>query len=177
MKDEANGISQNHPLRKLFRSVADWTLSQASLLDKDLLLYLSDFLIHFIYTNNLNKLKGKEGKNLEYLVDMCEGVGEAPRSHKKAHYQQIGDHTLFMLGMVPESLTRGKRTISPSYYADTGRRNYMAASQLEEDEGATVVFRKLSERYERCVVSLNWVRDYINDPFYQFMLRQDGITP
>ena len=26
-------------------------------------------------------------------------------------------------------------------------------------------------------VSLNWVRDYTNDPFYQFVLRQYGITP
>jgi hypothetical protein len=98
MKDEANGISQNHPLRKLFRSVADRALSQASLSDKDLLLYLSDLLIHFICMNKLYKLKAQEGKSVEYLVDMCEGVGEAPRSHKKAHYQQIGDHTLFMLG-------------------------------------------------------------------------------
>ncbi len=81
-----------------------------------------------------------------------------------------------MLGMFPESLARGKRTISKSYYTDTGRRSYMAASQLEVDEGATVVFRKLAEKYERCVLSLNWVREYTNEPFYQFMLRQYGIT-
>ena len=40
-----------------------------------------------------------------------------------------------------------------------------------------MVFRKLAEEYERCVVSLNWVREYTNDPFYQFMLRQYRITP
>ena len=115
MKFEANGIPKNHPLRKLFGGVADRALSQASLADQDLLLYLSDLLIHFIHVSNLYKLKDKEGKSLEYLVDMCEGVSEAPRSHKKVHYQQIGDHTLFMLGMFPESLTRGKRTLSHSY--------------------------------------------------------------
>ena len=177
MKDEANSIPKNHPVRKLFRGVADRALSQSSLSDKDLLLYLSDLLIHCIYMKNLYKLKDKDGRSLEYLVDMCEEVSEAPRSQKKLHYQQIGDHTLFMLGMFPESLTRGKRTIPTSYYADTGRRSYMAASQLEVDEGATVVFRKLAEKYERCVLSLNWVREYTNDPFYQFMLRQYGITP
>ena len=177
MKFEANGIPKNHPLRKLFGGVADRALSQASLADQDLLLYLSDLLIHFIHVSNLYKLKDKEGKSLEYLVDMCEGVSEAPRSHKKVHYQQIGDHTLFMLGMFPESLTRGKRTLSHSYYVDTGRRSYLAASQLEVDQDATVVFRKLAEEYERCVVSLNWVREYTNDPFYQFMLRQYRITP
>ena len=177
MEYEANSISKHHPVRKLFHGVADRALTQSSLTDKDLLDYLTDLLMHFINVNHLYEIKDKDGNSLEYLVDMCEGVSEAPRSHKKVHYQQIGDHTLFMLGMFPESLTRGKRTLSHSFYADTGRRSYIAASQLEVDEGTTVVFRKLAEKYERCVVSLKWVREYTHDPFYQYMLRQYGITP
>ena len=79
--------------------------------------------------------------------------------------------------MFPESLTRRKGTLSHSYYADTGRRSYIAASQLEVDEGTTVVFRKLAAKFERCVLSLKWVRECTHDPFYQYMLRQYGITP
>ena len=62
--------------------------------------------------------------------------------------------------------------ISHSYYADTGRRSYQVASELERNVDTTVVFKKLAEKFERCVLSLNWVREYTTDPFYQYMLRQ-----
>ena len=107
---------------------------------------------------------------------MIEVATEAPRSRKKECYQQIGDHTLFILGMFPESLTYGKRTLSHSYYVDTGRSSYRVASELEPNTESTVVFKKLADKYERCVLSINWIRKYTNDPFYQYMLRQFGMT-
>jgi len=176
MTSKNGKIPENHPLKKLFRCVADRALTQSSIPDKDLLFYLSDMLLQFMYIENLYALKDECGKRLEYLVDMFEVASEAPRSRKKAHYQQIGDHTLFILGMFPESLSYGKRMLSHSYYADTGRRSYLAASALEADVETTVVFKKLADKYERCVLSLNWVREYTRDPFYQYMLRQFGIT-
>ena len=42
---------------------------------------------------------------------------------------------------------------------------------MEKPE-STIVFRKLSEQFEQCVVGLNWVKLYINDPFYQYMFRE-----
>ena len=176
MRSKDRELPENHPLKKHFRRVADRALTQSAIPDKDLLFYLSDMLLQFTYIENLYALKDESGKRLEYLVDMFEVAPQAPRSRKKAHYQQIGDHTLFILGMFPESLTYGKRMLSHSYYADTGRRSYMAASELEADLETTVVFKKLADKYERCVLSLNWVREYTRDPFYQYMLRQFGIT-
>ena len=176
MTYEAHSSSDNHPVKKLFRSVADRALTQSSIPDKDLLLYLSDMLMHFMYVENLYKLKDENGERLGYLAEMLEVAMEAPRLRKKEYYQQIGDHTLFILGMFPESLTYGRRTLSHSYYVDTGRRSYMAASQLEPDIESTVVFKKLADKYERCVLSINWVRQYTSDPFYQYMLRQFGVT-
>jgi len=78
--------------------------------------------------------------------------------------------------MFPENLHRGKRILSHSYYADTGRQSYLVASQLERNVETTVVYKKLAEKYERCVLSLTWVREYTTDPFYQYMFRQFGIT-
>ncbi len=156
--------------------MADRALNQSSIPDTDLLLYLSDMLAHFMYVDNLYKLKDENGERLGYLGEMLEVAMEAPRSIKKTFYQQIGDHTLFILGMFPESLTYGRRTLSHSYYADTGRRSYIAASELEADSESTVVFKKLADKYERCVLSINWIREYTNDPFYQYMLRQFGMT-
>ena len=86
------------------------------------------------------------------------------------------EHTLYMLGMFHERLTYGRRTRSHCYYADTGRRSYIAASELEADSESTVVFKKLADKYERCVLSINWNREYTHDPFYQYMLRQFGMT-
>ncbi len=169
-------VPNNHPVKKLFLSVADRALTQSSIPDKDLLFYLSDMLTHFMYMDNLYKLKDDNGERLGYLAEMLEVALEAPRSRKKDCYQQIGDHTLFILGMFPESLTYGRRTHSHSYYVDTGRRSYKVASELEPDTESTVVFKKLADKYERCVLSINWVRQYTSDPFYQYMLRQFGVT-
>ena len=165
-------IPENHPVRRLFRGLADRALNQSSLSDKDLLLYLSDLLVSFIYVENLYKLKDDRGKRLEYLIDMLEIAADAPQHRKKGYYQHIGDYSLFILGMFPESLAYGRRMISHSYYADTGRRSYMVASELERNVESTVVFRKLAGKFERCVLSLNWVREYVTDPFYQYMLHQ-----
>lgn len=165
-------VPQNHPLRRVFRSLTDRALTQSSLPDKDLLLYITDLLIDFMYIENLYRLQDKDGRRLEYLIDMLEVAGEAPSSRKKVHYKQIGDYALFVLGMFPENLSYGRRTIPQSYYADAGRRSYAVASELERDLEATVVYRKLAEKFERCVLSLHWVREYTTDPFYQYMLRQ-----
>lgn len=78
--------------------------------------------------------------------------------------------------MFPQSLSRPRRAIPKSYYTDTGKRCYLAASELEPDTGNTIVFRKLADRFDQCVVSLNWVREYTTDPFYRYMFREFGIT-
>ena len=35
---------------------------------------------------------------------------------------------------------------------------------------------KLSDQFEQCVVGLNWVKHYINDPFFQYMFREFNVT-
>ena len=169
-------LPDNHPLKRLFLNLTDRALTQSSLEDRDILLYLSDLLIHFMHIENLYKLRDEGGRRVEYLVDMLRRAQEAERNHRKSYYQHIGDYSLFILGMFPEHLARSRRVRDHSYYADTGRRSYMAAGELEGDVQRTVVFRKLAEKFERCVLSLNWVREYTTDPFYQYMLRQFRIT-
>ena len=169
-------LPENHPLKKLFRNLTDRALTQSSLTDRDILFYLSDLLIDFMYIENLYKLKDGTGKEVEYLTDMLQKAQEAGQSKEKSYYKHIGDHSLFILGMFPEHLARGKRILSLSYYSDTGRQSYIAASQLERDVRSMAVFRKLAEKFDRCVLCLNWVREYTTDPFYQYMLRQFGVT-
>jgi len=85
--------------------------------------------------------------------------------------------TLFNLGLFPENLTYGHRTVSPDYYAEAGRRSYTIVADMDSSSNhSPTVYRKLSEQFERCVVGLNWVKVYINDPFYQYMFREFHIT-
>jgi len=168
-------LPENHPVKKLFRNLTDRALTRSSLTDRDILFYLTDLLTQFIAVENLYQMKDEEGRPLMYLIDMIEKADQASRSERKDRYKHIGDYSLFILGMFPESLSYGRRAISQSYYMDTGRRSYMVASELESDDQEVVVLRKLAEKYERCVLSLNWVREYTTDPFYQYMFRQFGI--
>lgn len=169
-------LPQNHPIRRLFRTLADRAMTQSAVADKDILLYLSELLLDFMWTENLYRLKDEDGRPLLYLVDMLEKASNLPRRQRKGCYKQIGDYTLFSLGFFPERLNYGRRSLPQSYYSDTGRRSYLAASQLEGNVDATHTYRKLADKYERCVLSLNWVREYTTDPFYQYMFRQFGVT-
>jgi hypothetical protein len=173
MKNAAE-YPDNHPLKQLFRSFTERGLAQASLRDQDLLLYLADLLVDFMFIENLYRMRDEDGNRLESLVDMIRQASEADMPSRKHYYKHLGDYSLFMLGMFPEYISRSRRAFSPSWYEDTGRIGYHVAGELESQWSRTMVFRKLSDKFDRCVVSLHWVREYTHDPFYQFMFRQFG---
>ena len=169
-------VSKNHPIRQLFFVLAERGLEQAKLQDKDILLYLADLMVDFLFVENVYRMKDTDGKRITYLVDMFTLATDAEMPDKKEYYKHIGDYSLFMLGMFPESLERPRRVLSPSYYSESGRMGYHVAGELENRSWQTVVYRKLAERFEQCVFSLNRVRDYTHDPFYQLMLREFRVT-
>ncbi len=168
-------IPENHPAKRLFRNLTDRALTQTSLTDRDIHVYLSDLLLEFMSVDALYP-SDPDGKRIEYLVDMIQLAKGAPVRQRKRHFKHIGDFSLFILGMFPESLSRGRRSIPRSYYVDTGRRGYLMASHLESDSGSTRVYRKMADKFDPCVRSLNWVREYTSDPFYQYLLRQFHVT-
>jgi hypothetical protein len=164
-------IPAHHPVRAMFRTLTERGMRQSNLSDAELHGYLSDLLVEFIHTENLFKLRDESGQRLEYVVDMLEKAETSTSVDKREIYKHVGDFTLFILGLFPESLSRSRRCLGLDYYADQGRRSYMILSELEV-RSAVALFRKLSEQFESCVYGLNWVRNYINDPFYQYMLRE-----
>ena len=169
-------IPESHPVRKLFEKLADRALTQTSLPDRDVHRYVSSLLLQFIHADSLYQLKSEDGTRVQYLVDMLQLAKGASRSGKRELYKYIGDYTLFILGMFPESLSHGRRMIPHSYYVDTGRMSYRAASDLSRNSASIMLFRKMADLYNPCVKSINWVRKYTHDPFYQYMFRQFGIT-
>src|SRR6476646_3001451 len=169
-------ITANHPIRALFQQLTERGMGQLNLHDPDTIQYITNLLTEFVQIENLYRFKDESGRRLEYLFEMLTQCsrGMSPAMRRDC-YKHLGDLTLFNLGLFPESLSYGHRTVSPDYYAETGRRSYTIVAQMDASS-RTRVYRKLSEQFQQCVVGLNWVKLYINDPFYQYMFRQFDIT-
>jgi hypothetical protein len=171
-----NSIPEAHPVKKLFHDLTGRALGQASLHDKDIHFYLSNLLVDFISIDNLYRTANDGERQSEYLIDMLQQANDVGMPEKKDAYRHVGDFSLYMLGMFPEYIGRRRSALSASYYSDFGRIGYQAAGDLESDSWRIRMYRKLAERFESCVESLHWVREYTTDPFYQYMLREFNIT-
>ena len=169
-------IPETHQVRHLFLTLAERGMSQLTPTDQQLVQYLADLLTEFVHVDNLKRIADGSGERLEYFSEM---LGETMRQVlpevRRAHFKHIGDVALFELGMFPEHLTYGRRLVSPSFYVEQGRRSYYLAAESEYDREAAIL-RKLSEQFETCVSTLNWVRTYTHDSFFQYMLREFDLS-
>jgi len=168
-------IPPGHPIRNLFQTLTERGLEQTRLRDPETIRYIADLLTDFIDVENLRRMKNDSGAVTNVFDMMRQAVDATTTEERRACYQHVGDVTLFSLGLFPESLTYGRQTVSPEFYAEQGRRSYQIVAALDGSR-QTIVFRKLSFEFERCVAGLNWVKLYINDPFYQYVFREFGVT-
>jgi hypothetical protein len=169
-------IPSDHPIRLFFRELTERGLSQQKLRDADTIQYVTNLLTDFVQIENMYRVHDESGRRVEHLFELLEHAGNAISAEvRRDYYKHLGDITLFNLGLFPESLTYGRRTVSPGYYAEQGRRSYYIVAEMDSSD-ATVVYRKLFDQFEQCVIGLNWVKRYINDPFYQYMFREFNIT-
>jgi hypothetical protein len=170
-------IPADHPVRVFFQQLTERGMDQLNLHDPDTIQYITNLLTEFIQIENMYRIQDESGRRLQYVFEMLtQASNEMSPSVRRDCYKHLGDLTLFNLGLFPESLTYGHHTVSPDYYAQTGRRSYTIVAEMDSPCRSTTVYRKLSEQFEQCVVGLNWVKVYINDPFYQYMFREFDIT-
>jgi hypothetical protein len=171
-----NLIPDDHPIRALFHELTERGMSQLNFHDPEMIRYITNLLTDFVDADNMYRIRDDNGQRAQYLFEMLTQASNAMSpAMRRDYYKHLGDLTLFNLGLFPESLTHGHHSVSPDYYAEAGRRSYTIVAEMNPPSGPRV-YRKLSERFEQCVVGLNWVRLYINDPFYQYMFRQFDIT-
>ncbi len=169
-------IPADHPIREFFQRLTERGMGQLNLHDPDTIQYITNLLTEFVQIENMYRVKDETGRRVQYLFDMLtQASNEMAPALRRDYYKHLGDLTLFNLGLFPENLTYGRRTVSPDYYAEAGRRSYTIVAEMDSSSG-TKVYRKLSEQFEQCVVGLNWVKVYINDPFYQYMFREFDLT-
>jgi hypothetical protein len=162
----------DHPIRKMFRSLTEMSFEQLDLRDRDLMRYVADLLVEFIHVDNLYRLRDERGKRLEHLVDMLIEVSEQGPVDERETRKHIGDYTLFIAGLYPESLMRQRRAVGPEYYIAQGKEAYRSVAEMDRAKPTETLFRKLSEHFEYCVTALNLEKTVLQDPFYQYLLRQ-----
>jgi hypothetical protein len=176
-EEKGRDIPANNPIRDLFHQLTERGMGRLNLHDPDTIQYITNLLTEFVHTENMYRIKKGSGRGEEYLFSVLDEAGTAMLpSLRRDYYKHLGDLTLFNLGLFPESLTYGHRTVSLDYYAETGRRSYTIVAEIDSSSRGTVFYRKLSQQFEQCVGGLNWVKLYISDPFYQFTFREFGIT-
>jgi hypothetical protein len=169
-------IPEDHELRRLFLTLAERGMGQLHRRDLQLVGYLANMLTEFAHFDNMNRITSDSGDRLEYLYEMfAQAALQMPPQTRYAHFKHVGDIMLFNLGLFPERFSYGRRLVSPAHYAAQGKRSYSIAAE-SNDERETVVLRKLAEYFEECVSGLNWVKEYIRNPFFQYMLREFDVT-
>jgi hypothetical protein len=156
----------------MFRALTEMSFAQLELRDRELLGYVADLLVEFVHIDNLYRLRDEHGKRLEHLLDMLLELRHQRATEERETRKHIGDYTLFIVGLYPESLTRRRRAISPEYYIAHGKESYQIVAEMDRAKPTEALFRKLSEHFESCVTALNLEKTVWQDPFYQYLLRQ-----
>jgi len=140
--------------------------------DRQVIAYVSNVLTDFVHVDNLYSLRNARGERLESVVDMLIHSDAGGQMDERETHRYIGDHCMFIVGLFPENLTRRRRAVGPEFYVEQGKRSYMLVSRIDGVRPSSALFRKMSDRFEECVVALHVEMNYLNDPFYQYLIRQ-----
>lgn len=139
--------------------------------------YVSNLLTDFGDARNLFKIQNSAGDSLEdvgeMLVESDPQLEAASFDRERAVRKHVGDYTLFITGLFPESVGKSSRKGRPRLdemvdFVKAGKESYAIVSsfdQFEYREEASL-FRRLSENFELCVFGLNLVKQDIES--FQF---------
>ena len=185
-------IPDDHPLRLLFREAAEWAFRHAEASDQRarderLKSYLTeDLLTRFLHVDQLYRLRDARGRQLAEVAEMLisgEAGGVSTELRALEVQRHIGDYTLFIIGLFPESLNRIGRDwrrrdsvmvelgglLVPfrdvgEYYEQAGRRAYRRASEIGREAGAEQadIFGALSQHFRSYVQVMNLIRIYLD---------------
>jgi len=185
-------IPERHPLRTLFREATEWAFRhgrfpEARARDARLKNYLcEDLLTRFLRVDQLWRLRDARGRPLADVAEMLisgEAEGISPELRSLTVQRHIGDYTLFITGIFPESLEGLRRDWTRKdsimvqlgdlmvpfrdpgeYYEQAGRRAYWRAAEIgrEAGMGKAELFEKLAEFFRAYVRLMNLVRIYLD---------------
>jgi len=179
-----------HSLRQFFENLV-WRhfTEDVRLEEPSITQYVSDLLSSFAHIKNLYQIRNAYGKQLddvgEMLVESNPMLEATSFDRERAVRKHVGDYTLFMTGLFPESVAKSnqaKRRRLDAYidFVQAGKESYAIVSSFDQFEyrGEAPLFRRLSENFELCVVGLNLVKQDLEDfqrDYYRRLL--DTIEP
>jgi hypothetical protein len=164
-----------HSLRQFFENLV-WQhfTEDVRLEEPSITQYVSDLLSSFAHIKNLYQIRNAYGKQLddvgEMLVESNPVLEATSFDRERAVRKHVGDYTLFMTGLFPESVAKSnqaKRRRLDAYidFVQAGKESYAIVSSFDQFEyrGEAPLFRRLSENFELCVVGLNLVKQDLED--------------
>lgn len=161
-------IPEEHPLRKLFHELVTDTYGQIGIFDRELSSYVSAMLTNFCSSDRLYPVLDANGRPLKEVGEML--VASDPVHGTAASFdterevrKHIGDYTLFLAGMYPESmhLWRSRQRESFVEMVRAGKESYYIVSKFDLFEYANeaALFARLYRYFERCIFGLTLVRE------------------
>ncbi len=170
-------VPEDHPIRSFFRTLTERGMGEINIRDEASLSYVSGLLLEFMRTEALYRVQDEHGQRVEHLADLLAlAEGTADPLERLDQHKHLGDRTLFMLGLFPEWFERSRRPLSAQFYAQQGQRSYGIVADLAWIHSEPPPFRRLAESFDEYVRGLNWVKLYLQDPFFQYMFREFRVT-
>lgn len=165
-------IPEGHPLRRLFMRLTAASFEQVGARDPELMTYVTGVLIDFTHTDNLYRVRDAKGRRLVHLFELQLESQRGDTAHARETQKHLGDYAMFIVGLFPESLQRPRRAVSPGYYVAQGKLAYATVSEIDSPQPSAALFRKLAAQFEICVSALNVEKEFLQDAFYQYLMRQ-----
>jgi hypothetical protein len=179
-----------HSLRQFFENLV-WRhfTEDVRLEEPSITQYVPDLLSSFAHIKNLYQIRNAYGKQLddvgEMLVESNPMLEATSFDRERAVRKHVGDYTLFMTGLFPESVAKSnqaKRRRLDAYidFVQAGKESYAIVSSFDQFEyrREAPLFRRLSENFELCVVGLNLVKQDLEDFQRDYYRRlRDTIEP
>lgn len=164
-------IRRSHPLRRLFTELVErHFFHHVRVRDARTVGYVADLLTAFTHADTLYRVRDARRRRLddvgELLLESDPLGAQGSFERERAVRKHIGDYTLFMTGMFPESVVaQRRRRAFPRLdllvdYVQAGKESYAIVSSFDQFEyrQEAPLFRRLSQTFELCVYGLNMVR-------------------
>ena len=168
-------IPDDHPLQKMFlEMVGRHYAEEIGIRDQEVVGYVAHLLAEFCDVEQLCKIHDAADRPLtdvgEMLIESNPVYGPAPSFDRERQVRKhIGDYTLFLTGMFPESLNRVRlrraRLENMVDWIKAGKESYYVVSKFDCFEYTKVapMFGRLASQFEQCVYGLNCVKNELQE--------------
>jgi len=168
-------IPESHSLYALFDELIHYHFDRdIGLRDSEVQDYVVNMLTEFCEVEQMLKIRNANNRALndvgEMLLEADPIYGRAPSFDRERQVRKhIGDYTLFLAGMFPESINRYRlrrqRLENFVDFIKAGKESYFIVSKFDQFEYAKLapLFGKLSLEFESCVYGLNLVKGDLDE--------------